>query len=276
MIVELGRQILEDLFPGGAGGSGHSASDASGVYARRWPCTIVEVANPVTEQSEGRDPLAEVVALLEDTAVEVAGRTIRLTEPVRGDPGAAALRVLGIAQAASPVGTAAHGATGVAAGVWQAPNLYLARWTANRWVVGYRLAGGARPNDYIRTEGRIPGRLETGNWYATVPDEVREAFVDVGLSLDLPPFPVPEQPEPAKPAARSSRQPAPGRGAPEKAPGAPPRRPAARKPPAQPKPAQPKPVRPTAELATKVCPGCNMRKTLTQFDAGSELCVDCR
>lgn len=230
----------------------------------------------MTDQPEVRDPLAEAVARLEDTAVEIAGRTIRLMEPVRGDPGAAALRVLGIAQAASPVGTAAHGATGVAAGVWRSPHLYLARWTNNRWVVGYRLAGGTRPNDYIRTEGRIPGRLETGNWYTTIPDEVRDAFVDVGLSLEQPPFPVPELPEVVKPAGRSSRQPAakaakPGaRGGGEKSAG-PPRRPAAPKP-----PAPPKAVRPPEGPATRVCPACNMRKILTQFDAGSELCVDCR
>jgi hypothetical protein len=102
--------------------------------------------------------LAAVVEqlLADDTAVEIAGRTIRLADPVTGDAGAAALRVLGRVQAAAPVGAAAHAATGVAAAVWLPPHLYLARWAKNRWVVGYRLTGGWTPNDYIRSDGRIP------------------------------------------------------------------------------------------------------------------------
>ena len=31
-----------------------------------------------------------------------------------------------------------------------------------------------------------------------------------------------------------------------------------------------------APPTSKVCPGCNMRRTLTQFAPGSDLCVDCR
>jgi cell division septation protein DedD len=203
--------------------------------------------------------------LADDTAVEIAGRTIRLAEPVTGDAGAAALRVLGRAQAAAPVGAAAHAATGVAAAVWRPPHLYLARWAKNRWIVGYRLAGGWTPNDYIRSDGRIPSRLETGNWYLTVPDEVREAFVEVGLSLESPPFPLPELPEDEPAPSRPRRKP-PIRSS--EAAGAPPRRTPAPKPPAEPKP-EPAPT-------TRVCPGCNMRRTLTQFTEGSDLCVDCR
>ena len=217
--------------------------------------------------SQAADPLVEVVQqlLADETAVEITGRTIRLAEPVRGDAGAATLRVLGSAQAAAPVGAAAHAATGVAAGVWRPPNLYLARWSKNRWVVGYRLASGSKPNDYVRSEGRIPSRLETGNWYLTVPDEVAEAFVEVGLSLELPPFPLPELPEDEPRPTRPGRQ-APVR--PPRAAGAPAgRTPAPKRPPA-PKPA-PAPT-------TRVCPGCNMRRTLTQFTGESDLCVDCR
>ena len=144
-------------------------------------------------------------------AVEVEDRTIRLMEPVTGDPGSAVLRVLGTAQAASPVGVASHGPGKVAVGVWRSPDLYLARWTnGKRWVVGYRLPGGAKPNDYVRIEGRIPTRLETDNWYGPVPPAVDEAFMDAGVLLDDPPFPVPPPPprrRPPSPAPGLRRRP---------------------------------------------------------------------
>ncbi|MGH9040304.1 MAG: hypothetical protein ACRDZ3_08735 [Acidimicrobiia bacterium] len=195
--------------------------------------------------------------------VELTGRTIRLETPVNGDAGFAALRMLAIAQAASPVGVATHGPAAVAIAVWRPPDLYLARWTQNRWDDGFRRPRGSKPGDSIGAEGRIPSRLETGNWYLTVPDEVHGAFGEVGLSLEAPPFPPPvvEPPPPkAKPAAR--------------------RKPAAPARPTTPKPAAhsraetaPKPPPPPT---SKVCPSCNMRRALTQFGPGSDLCVDCR
>jgi hypothetical protein len=219
---------------------------------------------------EERDPFAEAVGRLSDEglALEITGRTFRIVDPVRGDAGAAALRLLGMVQQAAPVAIATHGSTQVAAAVWAPPRLYVVRWSRNRWVVGYRLAGGSRPNDYVRSEGRIPGHLEMGHWYESVPDEISETFTGVGLELASPPFPVPAQPEPEPPplprrtAASSS-----GRvSAAEKAPV--PRRASTPKPPPAPKPPPP----PTSRL----CPGCNMRRTLTQFEPGSELCIDCR
>ena len=225
---------------------------------------------------EEMDPFAQAVARLSDEglALEITSRTFRLVDPVRGDAGAAALRLLGMVQAAAPVAIATHGATQVAAAVWTPPRLFVARWGRNRWVVGYRLAGGSRPNDYVRTEGRIPGHLETGNWYETVPDDVSEAFAGVGLSLASPPFPVPAQPEPEPPPAPRRSTAASGSAgrvsSAEKAPPArpPPRKVSAPRPPPAPKPPPP----PTS----RVCPGCNMRRTLTQFAPGSDLCVDCR
>ncbi|MBW3614302.1 MAG: hypothetical protein KY439_03210 [Actinobacteria bacterium] len=214
------------------------------------------------------EQLAEASDLLRDEhglAVKVEDRTIVLGEPVKGDLGHAVLRVLGVAQDASPVGAAAHGAAGVAAGTWRSPELYLARWTkGRRWVVGYRLTGGAKPNDYVRTEGRIPTRLETGNWYGDVPDAVTEAFLEAGLLLDEPPFPVP------LPAQQARAEPPP-----------------ARRPPAPAKRARPAPERradpakPAADRgprteARRLCPTCRMHKGAAQFVAGSDLCVDCR
>jgi hypothetical protein len=189
-------------------------------------------------------------------AVAVEDRTIRLLEPVTGDPGSAVLRLLGLAQAASPVGAAATaGPHRVAAGVWRSPDLYLARWTGGkRWVVGYRLIDGARPNDYVRMEGRIPSRLETGNWYDDEPEAVQEAFLDAGLLLEEPPFEV------ARPAARPS-----GQGSP---PAAPPR--------TAPRPSRPSPAAVRRPAATRLCPECRMNKVPGQFVAGSDLCVDCR
>jgi hypothetical protein len=190
-------------------------------------------------------------------AIEVEDRTIRLMDPVPGDPGSAVLRVLGTAQAASPVGVASHSPGKLAVGVWRAPDLYLARWTnGKRWVVGYRLPGGSKPNDYVRIEGRIPTRLETDNWYGPVPAAVDEAFMDAGVLLDDPPFPVPVAP--AKPPAPERRTRA----------AAAPR--AARAPRAAPAP------KPAPAPTSRVCPSCGMRKVLAQFVAGSDLCVDCR
>jgi hypothetical protein len=216
---------------------------------------------------ETPDRLVEAVEALHDRydQIEVSGRTIRLETPVNGDAGFAALRMLGIAQAASPVGVATHGPASVAIGVWNPPDLYLARWTANRWVVGYRIPKGSKPADYIGAEGRIPSRLETGNWYDSVPDEVRTAFLEVGLFLDDPPFPPPEPAPAPRPKERPSRK-APSRPAP---------RPAAVSPRAAPRkePPAPKPPPPPTD---RVCAGCNMRRSLTQFTPGSDLCVDCR
>lgn len=201
--------------------------------------------------------IVEVVRKERQAAVTVEDRTIRLTEPVKGDPGSAVLRLLGLAQLASPVGVAAHsGPERVAAGVWRSPDLYLARWTGGRrWVVGYRLSGGARPNDYVRTEGRIPTRLETGSWYGDVPEDVHEAFLDAGLLLEEPPFEV----------ARPSVRPAPTG----------PRRPA----PERSRPTRPRPATAPSRkspLATALCPECRMYKAPGQFVPGDDRCVDCR
>jgi hypothetical protein len=222
--------------------------------------------------TEETDPFAQAVARLTDEglALEISGRTFRLVDPVRGDAGAAALRLLGMVQGAAPVAIATHGAQ-VAAAVWAPPRLYVARWARNRWVVGYRLAGGSRPNDYVRSEGRIPGHLEVGHWYESVPDEVEETFEAVGLPLTSAPFPVPAQPEP--PPSSTPRRTAASGGRVSAAEKAPPARPAPRKVSApKPSPAPKAPAAPTS----RVCPGCNMRRTLTQFDPGSELCIDCR
>ena len=132
--------------------------------------------------------MAEVVDSLRHEhglVVDVEERTICLREPAQGEPGFAVLRVLGLAEATSPIAAAAHGPKGVAVGLWRRPELYLARWTKGTlWVVAYRLGVGSRPSDYVRTEGRIPTRLETGSWYNTVPESVSEAFFEAGLLLE--------------------------------------------------------------------------------------------
>ncbi|MGH8991432.1 MAG: hypothetical protein ACRDZ7_07890 [Acidimicrobiia bacterium] len=210
------------------------------------------------------DRLVDAVEALQDRydQIEVAGRTIRLETPVNGDAGFAALRMLGIAQAAFPVGVATHSPNGVAIGVWNPPHLYLARWTQNRWVVGYRLPKGSRPADYIGAEGRIPSRLETGHWYASVPEEVSDAFREVGLLLEAPPFPPPDAPPPPKPKGRPASK-APSRPAPARVERSTPRR-------------EPPPPKPPPAPTDRLCAGCNMRRALTQFVPGSDLCVDCR
>lgn len=222
------------------------------------------------------DPLTEALDVLVEergVAARIAERSILLGEPVNGDPRLAALRVLGVAQGASPVGAATHGPEGVGAGVWQPPDLYLVGWTAtNRWLVRYRLTGGATPNDYVRAEGRIPSHLETGSWYQDVPEEATEAFLGVGLSLDDPPFPVPPPP-PATPKTRPARSPRAAAAPRRSTPATGTRRsaePRAPKPPPAPR------VKTSEDLATRLCSVCNMRKVATQFEPGSDVCVDCR
>jgi hypothetical protein len=213
-------------------------------------------------------PISDVADLLQEEhgiAVVVEGRTFRLPAPVKGDPGFAVLRVLGLVDTVSPVGAAAHGATGVAIGVWRRPDIYVARWTSGRrWVVGYRLAAGSEPNDYIRIEGRLPTRLETGNWYGAVPEEVEQAFLEADLLLDDPPFPIPPPPAASRSAAGSKASSASGSSsAPARA-----ARPAPR--------SRPSTVRREAAPTTRLCPGCRMHKALAQFVTGSDRCVDCR
>ena len=209
------------------------------------------------------------------TKVDVDDRTIRVLEPVKGDPGLTVLRVLGLAQSASPVGAAAHGANGVAVGVWRTPELYVARWiNGRRWVSGYRLTGTARLSDYVSAEGRVPTRLETGNWYGSVPDEITDTFLEAGVLLEDPPFPVPDPPAapPPRPGPRAAT------GTTRAAPGPPAKRtPAPRPASANPRATRPAPAaKAPATRATRLCPSCRMHKVASQFVAGSDLCVDCR
>lgn len=217
------------------------------------------------------ESIAEAAESLRDEhgfVVDVEDRTLQLVQPVKGDLGNAVLRVLALVEGAAPVGAAARGPSGVAAAVWRNPDLYLARWTKGRlWVVGYRLIGSSRPSDHVRLEGRIPTRLETGHWYGTVPDEVGETFLEVGLLLDEPPFPVPPpttlpspSPPPSRPPSRS--KPPPGAARPPKAP-------------RKVEPRRAATTRGTPPLP-RVCPECRMHKAPTQFVAGSDRCVDCR
>lgn len=208
------------------------------------------------------EAIAETLAQLvyeRGKAAELEGRTIRLTDPVGGDPGAAMLGILGSAQDDPPVGAAAHGPGAVVMGVWHPPHLYVARWSnVTRWVIGYRLPASARPDRYIRAEGRIPSHLEHGRWADVVPDEVVEAFADVGLSFDEPPFPPPPRPAPKAAPAQPAR----------KASSSGPSRTRAA--------ARPKPAPRTPKPTVRLCPACHMQKALPQFVAGSDLCNDCR
>jgi hypothetical protein len=215
------------------------------------------------------DPIDPIELAVEELAADgikatVDDRLILLSNPVMGSPHLAVLQALGAAATAVPVGAAAHGPAGVAAAVWQRPDLHVVRWTGvSRWVAAYRFPPRARPDDYLREESGIPSRLNKGSWYGPVPEPVAEAFFSVGLLLDEPPFPVPPPPARATPptAAGPTRK------------KAAPRAPAGSRAPRKPAP----PARPVKALATtRACPGCNLKKHPSQFVAGSELCVDCR
>ena len=213
---------------------------------------------------------ADELRIEHDTKVDVEDRTIVVREPVKGDPGLTVLRVLGAAQAASLVGAAAHGENGVSVGVWRAPELYLARWPkGRRWVVGYRLTGGSRLSDYVGIEGRVPTRLEIGHWYGPLPEEIADLFLEAGILVDDPPFPVPAPPAPA-PGAAPRRAPVPSRPATQRS-GPPSPRPRAQGAKAAPT-SRLRPAAPT----TKLCADCRMHKAVGQFLPGSDLCIDCR
>lgn len=221
-------------------------------------------------------------ALLEDAMAELAvahglparlsDRTILVTSVVKGSPHLTVLQALGLAAKAAPVGAAAHGPAGVAAGVWLAPDLYLARWTgANRWVAGYHFSSSGRPDDYVREASGIPSALSRGDWHGDVPDEVAEAFLEVGILLDEPPFPVP-QPPPKPPApekpVRTTRSRTPPQPASSSASvSGEPRRPRTRAAP---------PPKKAAAPTTRACPACHLQKHVSQFETGSDLCADCR
>ena len=222
---------------------------------------------------------SEMLFVEHGTVARVEDRTIVLSDAVKGDPSLVVMRVLGQVQDASPAGAAAHGSGVVAIGVWRRPELYVAAWTkGRRRVVGYRLGSEAKLTMYIRTEGRIPTRMEFGNWYGDLPDEVTEAFMEVGLLVDEPPFPIPvPPPAPASPATASGggagRRAGSGTGDGSRSgrtvagPRSEPRARAPRTPPAP---------RPAPAPTTRLCPHCGLRKALAQFVAGSELCIDCR
>jgi hypothetical protein len=200
------------------------------------------------------DDVVESLRAEHHLVVDVQERTVCLREPANAEPGFAVLRVLGLVEAASPVAVAAHGPKGVAAGLWSTPDLHLARWTKGRlWVVAFRLPAGSKPSDYVRTEGRIPTRLETGSWYDAAPEAVNEAFFEAGLLLDDPPFPVPKAVVPPTSASKSAVK----------------RTTAARKSRAAPAP-KAKPA------ALRLCSTCGMQKASVQFTAGSDRCIDCR
>jgi hypothetical protein len=195
--------------------------------------------------------------------VRVEGRLLRIDAPVSGQPHLATLECLGAVARAGiggPVGAAAHGAAGVAAAMWDAPNLAICRWTGpSRWVATYRFPARGRPDDYVRDDSGIPSHLARDTWYSDVPDATAEAFFGVGILLDEPPYAVPQPPpKPAKKTAAAR--------APRAAAAARPRTPRAPKPP---------PVR-KAVPTTRRCPGCNMAKHPAQFEPGSDLCADCR
>ncbi len=202
-------------------------------------------------------------------AVTVADRMLRLTNAVPGQPHLATLQVLGVVARAGitgAMGAAAFGPVGVAASVWASPELCVARWTGpSRWVAAYKFPARGRPDDYLREETSIPSHMGRGSWYGEVPDEIAELFFSVGQLLDEPPFPVPQPPPAAKPEPKPSAAPRPrSTAAPrERAPRAP--RPKA--PPAAPK---------QVALSTRACPSCNLQKHVSQFEPGSDLCVDCR
>lgn len=219
----------------------------------------------------------EQLAAEDGVAARVEDRLIRIDNPVAGNPHLAALQALGFAAKVKPVGAAAHGPLGVAAAVWQQPNLYIARWTGqSRWVAAYKFPMRARPDEYLREESGIPSHLSKGNWYTEVPDEVTEAFFAVGLLLDEPPYEVPKvaaKPPPPEPTPRTPRATTPREPRTPRAAGSTTARPAP-----APKPARTRaaPAPKKAVVTTRTCTMCNLQKHVSQFVEGSDWCVDCR
>jgi hypothetical protein len=140
---------------------------------------IATIVNPDLIAEATRDLVEE-----QGIGAEQDDRHIRLLQPC-GNAVAAALRVIGLAQDAAPVGAVAAGPKGAAALVWNDPELIVASFAGKRRrVTRFRLTGQLKPNDYARSEGRIPTALETDNWYGPIPDAIEEAFLEVGIFLE--------------------------------------------------------------------------------------------
>ena len=224
----------------------------------------------------GGDDVDPIELAVEELAVEgikatVEDRLILLSNPM-GSPHVAVLQALGAAsRAAVRVGAAAHGTSGVAAAVWLAPELYVARWTgANRWVAGYRFPARARPDAYVREES---GHPQPAQQRQLVRRRARRGQRGVLLRRAAPR----RAAVPGPGAAPAARAPGAGRLSSAHGGGAPrPRRRRRRpgRPARRPRPGPPRPAKVTTVLRS--CPGCNLSKHPSQFVAGSDLCVDCR
>lgn len=147
---------------------------------------VMEIVGSTTNP----DHLAQAAERLADEyglASEVDGTCIRISTAVPGDPVAAVLRAIGLAQDADVVGAVASGPKGTAAAVWRTPHVVVARRIPTvRRVTHYKLDYWSSPNDFARTEGRIPADLEQGNWYGedALPDWVEELLLEGGMLLE--------------------------------------------------------------------------------------------
>jgi hypothetical protein len=133
-------------------------------------------------------PIDEAVRVLQDEwgiAAERHGQIIDLLG-VRGDPLTAALRAVGLAQAAAPVAARATTANARVAVVWQPPQLVVIRRFAKTIdAARYHLTGLMGPHDYAVTRESLPASLVVERWRsASPPPTVQAMLAAVGLEGD--------------------------------------------------------------------------------------------
>ncbi len=168
---ELVAQYASELIPGLGPGVEPAAIDSL-IEALRHPA-----------------PLEEAVRVLEaewGTAAARHGRVIDVIGGVRGDPLTAALRAVGLAQAAAPVAARASSANINAAVVWQPPQLIVIR-RFPRAIDGvrYELKGLMGPQDYAVTGERLPSSSAVERWSTASPPPAAQALLAaVGLRGD--------------------------------------------------------------------------------------------
>jgi hypothetical protein len=134
-------------------------------------------------------PIDEAVRVLDDEwgiAAQRRGKIIELLEGVRRDPLVAALRAVGLAQAAAPVAARASTPTVTVTIAWQPPHLVvIRRFPRTVDAAHYKLTGLMGPHDYAVTREPLPGALVVERWRSASPPPTAQAILTaLGLAGD--------------------------------------------------------------------------------------------
>jgi hypothetical protein len=165
------------------------ASYASELVPGLGPAVEPAAIDTLIEMLRHPTPIDEAIRVLEDEwgiVAERHGQLIDLLQGVRGDPLTAALRAVGLAQAAAPVAARASTASARVAVVWQPPQLVvIRRFRKTVDAARYNLTGLMGPHDYAVTREPLPAALVVERWRsASLPPTAQAMLMAVGLDGD--------------------------------------------------------------------------------------------